>query len=307
MERDWPDLAILDLLVAISEQGSLSAAARSAGMAQPNASRAISRWERTLRLRLIERHPHGSTLTPQGQAIAEWAQPVLASAREFSDSLTSLSPAAPERSLLIAASMTIAENLVPRWLGALHQEHPETEMTLSVRNSEDVYDLVESGDVSLGFVETPQTRVGLHTRVIGVDRLLVVVAPNHPLAHRDEPLTAAELADTPLIVRERGSGTRLTLDRAFGDVATCAPALELGSNSAVRASVLGGLHPAVLSELAVASWVRDGSLCAVPLVDMDLHRQLRAVWRGGPTLTGTARLLVDLVASDPRINGPQAD
>lgn len=301
MDFDWPDLALLDLLVAVTEQGSLSAAARQIGMAQPNASRAMRRWEQQLGYPLIARSTQGSALTPHGQAIAEWARPVLAAARAFATSLPSLD-AADHQSLAVAASMTIAENLVPAWLRSLREAHPHTELTLTVRNSADVFDLVEAGAVDIGFVETPETHSGLETLVVGTDRLIIVVAPTHPWAQRRTPLGLDELAKTSLIVRERGSGTRLTLDHALGAARTAVPALELGSNSAVRTSVLAGTAPAVLSELAVSHWIGVGALVEIPVADLDLRRQLRAVWRHTPGLREEARELIRLIATDRRIH-----
>lgn len=300
MDLNWPDLAALDLLVAISERGSLSAAAKSVGMAQPNASRMLSRWETHLGVHLIERRPHGSVLTSQGQAVAEWARPVLDAARAFATSLPSLT-SREKSGLSIAASMTIAENLVPRWLTTLQSQNAGIKISLTVRNSEEVFDLVHSREVDLGFIETPHTRPGFHSHPIGTDQLIVVVASTHPWAHRTEPVTATELASTPLIVREHGSGTRLTLDQAFGGIAVAPPLLELGSNSAVRASVLAGDAPAVLSRLAVGPWISSGALCEVPLTGMNLRRSLRAIWIETPTPQGPARQLIRLIESDSRL------
>lgn len=105
----------------------------------------------------------------------------------------------------------------------------------------------------------------------------------------------AELAATPLVVREEGSGTRRTLDLALQEYDRAAPLLELGSGAAVRTSVLGGTGPAVLSTLAVEEYLESGRLVAVAVDGLDLQRVLRAVWRPPRALSGPAGELVRLI------------
>nr|WP_269451985.1 LysR substrate-binding domain-containing protein [Tessaracoccus coleopterorum] len=94
-----------------------------------------------------------------------------------------------------------------------------------------------------------------------------------------------------MIVRETGSGTRLTLDDALRAWDPVSPALELGSNAAVMAGARVGGEPAVLSELAVASSVMRGELVVVPVTGLTLDRELRAVWRGRRPTAAAAALL----------------
>jgi len=158
-----------------------------------------------------------------------------------------------------------------------------------------VFDDVTEGSCDVGFVESPTVPRGLHSIAVARDRLVVVVDPNHPWARRRRPLTIAELAATPLVVREPGSGTRTTLDLALHEYDRAAPLLELGSGAAVRTSVLGGVGPAVLSTLAVSNQVASGELRVVEVDGLDLDRTLRAVWRPPRQLEGPAGDLVRLV------------
>jgi DNA-binding transcriptional LysR family regulator len=289
------DLSVLELLVRVAEQGSLGAAARSAGMAQPNVSRSLARLERRLGLILLQRSPSGSSLTPEGSLVVQWAREVLDAAERLRTGAAALSG---ERSsqLTVAASMTVAEHLLPTWLAAYHRAHTEVTVRVEVHNSYDVFDLVLGGGSDLGFVESPEAPRGLHTTVVAHDRLVVVVAPGHPWSRRRRPLTAADLAATPLIVREPGSGTRLTLESLLErrGLAPVAPALELSSNAAVRGSVAAGVAPAVLGDLAVADALRAGDLVTIEVEDIDLRRSLRAVWRPPRRLLGPAGDLVAL-------------
>ena len=293
MHRAWLSFDNLELLVAVADQGGIGAAARSVGMAQPNASRALSALEAGLGVQLLIRHPRGARLTDEAGPIVERARETLAAAERLLGEASRLN-AELRTHLEVAASMTLAEHLLPAWLATARREHPGLEVRLKVRNSEEVFDEVASGRAELGFVETPAVRRGLQSRVVAVDRLVVVVAPRHPWAESGV-IDAETLAATPLILRESGSGTRSTLDAALAALSPARPALELGSNAAVRAGALAGSDPAVISELAVASSLVRGDLVAVSVNGVGLERQLRAVWRGRrPSPAASALLRVAL-------------
>jgi len=292
-----PDLDSLKLLVDVGELGSLGRAARVAGIAQPSASKRIAHLERRLGLPLLERTPRGSTLTTEGRMVADWATQVLAAAGELMRAAQAVRLGGAAH-LRVAASMTIAEYLVPRWLGELQNREPDVQVGLDVVNSTDVAVRVLAEEVELGFVEGPQVADGLASRVVGTDRLVVVVAPGHPWTRRRTVLRGAELAGTPLVVRERGSGTRETLDLAFRELRRASPRLELGSNSAVKGAAQAGAAPAVISGYAVEAELATGRLIEVPLAGLTLVRNLRAVWRRGRTLTAPAATLL-AIASRP--------
>ncbi|MBB4916693.1 LysR family transcriptional regulator [Streptosporangium saharense] len=295
---DLPDLESLRLLVDVERLGSLGQAARAAGIAQPSASKRIMLLERRLGLPLLERTPRGSTLTPQGVMIAAWASQVLAAAEELMRGARAVRHGR-EAHLRIAASMTVAEYLLPRWLGELQSREPQVQVGLDVQNSAEVARLVGAG-IELGFVEGPSVPQGLASRVVATDRLVVVVAPGHPWARRRTALLAAELAATALVVRERGSGTRETLDRALAGHEVAAPRLELGSNAAVKGAAGEGAAPAVLSGYAVEGELATGRLIEVATKGIDLERRLRAIWRRGRTPTGPAATLLRISLATAR-------
>ncbi|MFJ2030052.1 LysR family transcriptional regulator [Streptosporangium sp. NPDC087985] len=295
---ELPDLGSLRLLVDVDRLGSLSQAARAAGIAQPSASKRIALLERRLGLPLLERTPRGSTLTPQGVMVSAWAAQALAAAEELMRGAEAVRRGRAAH-LRIAASMTVAEYLLPRWLGELQNREPQIQVGLDVQNSAEVARLV-SGGIELGFVEGPSIPPGLTSRVVATDRLVVVVAPGHPWARRRTALLSAELAATPLVVRERGSGTRETLDLALTGHVVAAPRLELGSNAAVMGAAREGAAPAVLSGYAVEAELATGRLAEVSTRDIDLDRRLRAVWRRGRTPTGPAATLLKITLAAAR-------
>ncbi|HKJ12801.1 MAG TPA: LysR family transcriptional regulator [Ornithinimicrobium sp.] len=293
----WPDLSALELIVSISEQGSLGAGARAVGMAQPNASRLVARMEREMGVALLQRSPRGSTLTPRGAVIVDWARAVLTAADDMLVGVEALRHDGPAP-LSVAASMTIAEHLLPAWLAELKVRHPDTAVALDVVNSAQVIEGVRAGCYRVGFIESSEPPRDLHRAQVATDHLAVVVSATHPWSRRVDPLTAQQLAESPLVLREPGSGTRAAwesaLEAATGTSRGAPAALSLSSNAAVSTAVRAGAGPGVLSRYAVAGSVERGDLCEVPTVGLDLERRLHALWNGPRRLDGSAGDLVAL-------------
>jgi DNA-binding transcriptional LysR family regulator len=300
-----PDLAALEVLLAVAHTGSLTAASRELGITQQAVSARVRAAEAQTGVALIARTPRGSTLTPEGIVVAEWAARLLAVAGELDAGLAAFRRDHQTR-LRVSASLTIAEQLLPGWLvsmqaAARHRGQPPAEVVLTAANSEAVAEQVGRGLADLGFVEGPASPSGLRSLVIGHDELTVVARPDHSWARRRDPVTPAELAATPLVSREQGSGTRdvlaTALSAALGRRVRLPVALALSTTAAVRSAVLAGAGPAVLSELTVTEDITARRLARIPVAGVDLRRALRAIWTGGPQpAAGAARELLAQVA-----------
>ncbi|MCL8012439.1 LysR family transcriptional regulator [Streptomyces sp. AS02] len=286
-----PDLGALELLLAVARLGSLGGAARELGITQPAASSRIRSMERQLGVALVDRSPRGSRLTDAGALVTDWARRVVEAAEAFDVGAQALRDRRDSR-LRVAASMTIAEYLLPGWLLALRAQRPDTAVSLLAGNSAAVAERLLADEADLGFVEGLSVPTGLDSVVIAHDSLIVVTAPGHVWSRRRRALEASELAATPLILREKGSGTRQVLDAALGGLAR--PLIELSSTTAVKAAAVSGAGPAVLSELAVGEELSMRRLVRIPLADVSLARDLRAVWPMGHRPVGPARDLLSL-------------
>jgi DNA-binding transcriptional LysR family regulator len=295
------DLGALRALREVGRHGSIAAAAAVLGVSQQALSARMRTVERGMGITLLARTPSGSHLTEQGRLIVGWAEDVLDAADRLEAGLRSIRSGVSHR-LAIAASQTIAEHLVPHWLVELRRVeqnsagqgsagqgsagqgtgYPPTVVELTVANSTGVLELVRDGKVGLGFIETPHLPADLVTAHLRDDEMLVVTAPGHPWARRRRPLPLAEIAATPLVMREAGSGTRDTLtDHLAAQVPPLHAriAMELGTSAAVRSAIAMGVGPGVLSRLAVRDDLVLGRLVAVEVAGPPLRRQLTAVWR----------------------------
>jgi DNA-binding transcriptional LysR family regulator len=285
-----PELSALDVLLSVERLGSMGAAGREHGLSQQAVSARVRSAERQFGIKVFSRGASGVRPTSEGALILEWASHILATAEELASGVAALR-GERQAGLTVAASMTIAEYLVPGWTVAMRRKYPNVVTNVRLLNSSEVTARVLSGEADLGFVEGPDIPAGLQVREIGRDHLVVVVPPEHEWVRRS-PIPVSELAATPMIQRESGSGTRTTLENA---VPQCVPPLlELTSCTAVKAAVVAGNAPAVLSSLAVAADLTDGRLASVQVEGLTLPRRLSAVWDPVRGVQGAARDFLDI-------------
>lgn len=284
-----PDVAALALLVEVARRGSIGAAARSLGTTQQAASERLRSLETQVGFTVLQRRPRGSTLTASGTVLVEWASRLLEVAEEVDGAIVTLRDDS-RRELHVAASMTIAEHLVPRWLVLLRQRQVRegltpTTVSLQAANSRAVVEAVAAGAADVGFVEGTEAPRSLASLDLGADELVLVAPPTDPLAAVRGPLSPQAVSELVLTSRETGSGTREVVERALAahGLSMTTPEAELTTSSAVRSSVRAGGAPAFLSSLVVAGDRATGELVVVPTEGLDLRRTFRAVWNGRET------------------------
>jgi DNA-binding transcriptional LysR family regulator len=296
MPEPLPDIRALDILVTVAQRGSISAAADVHRISQPAASMRLRSLEQALGMTLLERLPTGSRLTPAGEVAVGWASEVVKAVENLMACAAAVRREERTR-LRVAASMTVAEYLLPSWIRQLGNEDPDLAVSLQMGNTARVAELVGSLEVDLGFVEGLLPPAGLHSRPLGHDDLVLVVSPDHPWARRQVPLSATEVAATPVVVREQGSGTRETFAEALREHGLeVRPLMQLGSTTAIKAAAVAGTGPAVLSGLAVQTELRSRQLVVVAS-ELQLGRTIRAVWAPSRRLSPASQRLLDIAAA----------
>ncbi|WP_223305048.1 LysR family transcriptional regulator [Cellulomonas sp. B6] len=295
-----PDLAALRALALVAETGSISAAGERLGVSQQAVSLRVRGLESALATRLLVRSARGSRLTREGQLVVGWSAALLAASDDFTGVVGALR-ADRERTVRIAASLTIAEHLLPGWVARWRAGRGDDDVVVRLEsvNSAAVVEAVRGGTVDLGFVETPSVPTDLGSATFGHDTVEVVVPRHHPWAVAGT-VRAVELAATPLVLREPGSGTRRALEDALeraGHPLRADPAAVLPTTLGVRSTVMAGAGPGALSALAVADDVRAGRLARVRVHDLRITRPLTVLWAGSRP-TSAARDFLRVVHDD---------
>ncbi len=264
---------------AVAKHLSFTKAADALFMTQPSVTFQIKQLEEHFNTRLFDRTQGRITLTPAGATALEYAERILALEAELDARIGEISgqEAGP---LLIGASTTIAEFLLPQVVGEFKTKHPGVVPRLHVANSEAVQERVAGRNLDVGFIEGDSHLATLVTEVCCEDELFVVCAPGHPLA-RHKSIPPPILAQHPYIGRETGSGTREVVNNYLRKAGLAFESLQLvmeaSSPVALKGLVATGVGFAIMSGATVEKDVRLGLLVRIPLAPR-LIRQLSVVY-----------------------------
>jgi len=257
----------LQVFHAVAKHLSFTKGGETLFMTQPAVTFQIKQLEEHFNAHLFERGHGQISLTEAGKVVFDYAERILALSNELDARLKDLTGqiCGP---LLIGASMTIAEYLLPQVLGEFIARFPGVVPRLLVANSEQVQYQLAEHSLDVGFIEGDSLLPSLATEVVCEDELLVVCSPLHPLATH-KSVTPDQLAQHAYISREPGSGTREVTDHYLQRIGVASaplqPALELGSPEALKGLVATGRGFAIMSRATVVKETRLGLLVAIPL------------------------------------------
>jgi DNA-binding transcriptional LysR family regulator len=280
----------LELFYNVARQGGMTRAAETLHISQPAVSTQLAELERALGVPLLERLAggRGLRLTEAGLLVYEHAARIFALAEELERGIADLKGLRSGQ-LIVGASTTLGEYLLPSALGRFKARYPDIMVDLKISNTSRITDLVRRGELDLGFVGEVAAVPELAVEPFTEDTLVVIAAPHHPLLNQPRgavPVTVEDLQQHGFIAREAGSATRNVAERYLRRHAVEPRVLmELGSNEAVKHAVTAGLGIAVLSRFAVQVELRAGTLCEVPVRGWDCRRPLSIIYRRDRKLT----------------------
>jgi DNA-binding transcriptional LysR family regulator len=269
----------LQVFHAVARQLSFTKAAEVLFMTQPAVTFQIKQLEEHFNTRLFDRGHGRISLTPAGELVMAYAEKILGLSGEMDVRLSEMTGEVGG-SLLVGASTTIAEFLLPRILGEFKSKYPNVRPRLVVGNSETIETRVSEHTIDIGFIESSSHQPNLQTEIFCEDELQVICSPKFPLARLKE-ITPQALAEHPFVSREPGSGTRefaeVYLRKHGVDIDHMQPVMELGSPLALLEVVETGLGYAIASRTSVMKALRLGDLVSIPLKPR-LTRKLSMVY-----------------------------
>jgi DNA-binding transcriptional LysR family regulator len=257
----------LQVFHTVARQLSFTKAAEQLFMTQPAVTFQVKQFEEHFNTRLFERSHGRIALTPAGRLVLGYAEKILDLSEEMETRVGELTGEI-SGPLLLGASTTIAEYLLPLVLGEFKARHPQVQTHMTVANSETIEQRVADHTLDLGLIESPSHLNNLHTEVFCDDELVVICALKHKFA-RAASVKPKEVAGEPFISRETGSGTREFADNYFRECGVLPEELnivmELGSPEAIKGVVETGLGVSVVSRATVVKELKLGTLAAVRL------------------------------------------
>ena len=245
----------------VAEQLSFRKAAEELYLTQPAVSLQIKALEEELGVQVFDRAGAQITLTQAGTILLRYAKQVNSLFVQVEREIVALTGDHAGQ-LALGASTTIAQYVLPRLLGEFCKEHPRVHPTLISGNTEHIVDAVEKQKIELGFIEGPVRSRAVKTKPFLEDDLLLIVPAAHEWAEL-ESISSAEIASAPLLMRERGSGTRrvveMALERQGLKQKSLRIVMELDSTEAIKSAVEAGLGVGFVSRWAMAKDLRLGT------------------------------------------------
>ncbi|MDR2220446.1 MAG: LysR family transcriptional regulator [Methylobacillus sp.] len=259
----------LEVFVAIAKSGNVSRAADAISLSQSATSTALGEFERQFGVQMFDRVGKSLRLNGIGQQLLPRAVDLLDRANEVEELLEGR---AGFGSLNIGATLTIGNYLTTLIVAKFLQRHPQSQVQLAVHNTATIVSRIARYELDLGLIEGDCNHPDLDVQPWIADELVVFCAPDHPLAGMKRVPLKRLLAEQ-WILREKGSGTRETFDRAMHNHhAQLQIRLELEHTEAIKRAVESGLGLGCISRLALKDAFRRGSLVPLNTPDLDLNR-----------------------------------
>lgn len=259
------------MFVAVARDDGVTAAGQRIGLSQAAVSQALADLEAAIGRQLFDRIGRRVILNADGRALLVQANEVLARAEAIENGFASVRSA-----LNLGASVTLGNYTLPQVLIPFMQQHRDCEVSVMVRNTQDMLDPLLRAQVDMALVEGTLVHRELLVQPWRSDSLVIIAAPQHPLAGR--AVQPADFAGEAWVLREQGSGTREAFERAI------APhfkldfvALDAGGNELMKEAVRNGLGIGCISATAVAEELRAGTLARIETAWLDLRRVFSVV------------------------------
>ena len=268
------DARQFEIFVKVAELGSFSKAAEALFLTQPTVSEHIRGLEEELGVRLLDRLGRGAAPTKAGQLLLGYARRILELHREARQALDQFQ-GRMSGELVAAASTIPGEYVLPALIGRFKEKYPDVAISLLIGDTQRVVEWVLEGRAEVGVSGAQINHRALEYRELMPDELVLVVSSAHPW-HGKKIATLEEVRAEPLIVRERGSGSRHTLERALAEVGLDLGAFrvvgEMGSTQAIKQAVKAGVGISLISKRAVTEECQHGILHCVKVKDLRFSR-----------------------------------
>lgn len=265
----------LEIFVAVSRTGSVSKAAQALFLSQSAASTALAEFEKQYNVQLFDRVGKSLRINQAGQQLLPHAVELLDRAHEIHNLMEGH---AGYGLMKIGATLTIGNYLATLLVAEFLHEHADSRIELQVHNTKTIIEQIANHELDIGLIEGGCHHPDIEVETWIADELVVFCAPDHPLANKKK-VTMQQLLAEPWILREKGSGTRETFDRAFHNYhSQLNIRLELEHTEAVKRTVESGLGIGCISRLALKDAFRRGSLVPVNTPALDLGRYFYFLW-----------------------------
>ena len=288
----------LHIFAAVAKHLSFTRAGEELHLTQPAISMQVKALEDLAGLPLLERAGRHVALTGAGEELVRHARAVLRSLQDAEDAFAALRGLKSGR--VAIAVVSTAKYFAPKLLALFSRAHPEVELKLTVENRDAVVQRLAENEVDLAVMGTPPRRLETTAFAFARHPLVVIAAPDHPLAAgRRVPVRA--LAGEGFLVREPGSGTRAAMERFFAEHRIRpATATEISSNETIKQAVMAGMGLGFISQHAIGLELETGRLAVLHVEGLPVVRDWNVVHRTEKRLSPAALAFKAFVLKEGR-------
>ena len=273
-----------------------SRAAESLDISQPAVSIQVQELERTLGLVLFHRRARGLQLTEVGETVYSYAHRIFSLSTEMLDAIKDVQDLRTGH-LIIGASTTPGEYILPVAIGRFRQRYPGVQVELKISNTRSIVNQILQRELDLGMIGSGLEDAGgdLVVSTYVMDQIELVAGPDSPLGHSRRPSLEDVMAEG-LITREQGSATRQTAEECFAQLGVQPKiAIELGSNQAVKLAAEAGAGVGVISRYGIGAEVKAGLLQVLDVEGWRCTRPLSLVYLRERRLSPAQRSFLHLL------------
>ncbi|MBU0600140.1 LysR family transcriptional regulator [bacterium] len=267
----------------LSNEKSFSNTANILCLSQPAVSHQIHILEEALEARLFDRIKGEVSLTPAGEILFKYARDILNLYQKAEKEIADLTQTSHGR-LVIGASTTIGQYLLPTILGKFKDLYPKFEIFLTNANTKEITSQLLNNLIDLGLVEGPVSHRDILVEKFIEDELVVIASVKHHWQEEKE-IEQDEFKKEPIIFREQGSGTRKVieeiLEKAEIKLSDLNIKMELGSSEAIKSAVETGLGIGIISQWAVLKEKKLNSLKILRIKGLRFQRDFTIILKHG--------------------------
>lgn len=276
----------LQVFVVAAEMKNFSRAAERLHMTQPAVSQHVRALEASLGARLLDRSSKSVALTRAGAIVLRHAKEIGMLYERMQEMVDELSGSV-RGPLAIGASYTFGEYVLPRTLADLMRIYPDIRPSIAIANTAEIAERLRRRELDVGIVEGEEIGLGLESRRIAGDEMVIVAGAEHALAGASE-VEAARLREEAWLVRERGSGTRAATEQMFETWGVRPPRImELGSTQLIKEMAEAGLGITLQSRWSLRKELESGALKPVLAPGLPFKRSFYVLLRKGDARTRT--------------------
>ena len=264
-------------------------AAEALYLTQPAVTLQIKALEEELGVPLFDRTENRVVLTEAGRILLKHAKKVEALTAAARHELAQL-VGEEEGDLSAGASTTISQYLLPKLIGEFQISNPKIRLSLLGANTEKIVSGVLDGTLAIGLIEGPSLHRDLGEEPFVADEIVVIVPSKHEWV--GQHVEAEQLLKAPLILREKGSGTRRVVETALKaagiQMKHTRTVMELDSTEAIKSAVEAGLGVGFVSRRAIQKELKLDTLREVHITKLSMQRTFAIIYPQGPEPRGAA-------------------